>query len=372
MKSNAIVRIIIWSTVILLLSGILIWMLGVRFDIFPDILYHSSSGERWSEAVPVATEFVVTPVQPLPNEEKLAFPSEINEVDIDWAAGDIVIMGKDVDKITVSESDVSDERYSLQYQVRGNKLEIIFCEERLMAGFGISFGADLRKDLYIEVPKNWVGRSIEIDAASANVEMYDITLQKMDFDGASGTCDFQNCQISDLDIDTASGDVYFSGTLDSLDFDAASASFTGDLQNTPSRIDMDSMSGKLDIALPEDCGYSLTMDDLSSSFRSDFQDTEMKHKSHVYGDGRCRINVDGMRCDVTIRKLDTIYVPAATAETDPTVDPTVESVPPCTGPNCGDPTCPEHHGSADCTDPACPRHHAVSALHHEEPHSGNH
>ena len=31
-------------------------------------------------------------------------------------------------------------------------------------------------------------------------------------------------------------------------------------------------------------------------------------ESHVYGDGRCRIDVDGLNCNVTIRKLDTIVV----------------------------------------------------------------
>ena len=197
------------------------------------------------------------------------------------------------------------------------------------------------------------------------------TLRELDIDGASGTCDFQNCTIGTLDIDAASGSIYYLGSMNRLDLDGASATFIADLQNTPDRIDMDSMDGKLDIALPEDCGFTVTMEGLNTSLNSDFYGTEMKNKSHVYGDGRCRINVDGMTCDVTIRKLDTIYVPAATAETAPTVDPTVESIPPCTGPNCGDPTCPEHHGSADCTDPTCPRHHAVSPLHHEEP-SGHH
>lgn len=367
MRSNAIIRIIIWSLVLVMLVGILVvficpWL--VR-DTFLD----NRPPAETAIPVPLAT----TPGQFLPNNETLTLPADtIREIEINWVAGDIVIMATDVEEITISESDVTDEQYAMVFQTRGEELEIQFCEKRLMSGVGISFAGDLSKDLHIEVPKNWVGRSIEIDAASANVEMYDIALNELDLDGASGTCDFQNCTIDKLDIDTASGDIYYLGVLDSLDLDGASASFTGDLQNTPSRIDVDGMSGKLDIALPEDCGYSLTMDGLSSSFRSDFQGTEMKNKSHVYGDGRCRINVDGMRCDVTIRKLDTIYVPAATTETDPTVDPTVESVPPCTGPNCGDPTCPEHHGSADCTDPACPRHHAVFALHHEEPHSGNH
>lgn len=300
MKTNAIVRIIIWSLVLVVLVAILVGFMADELYLRD---YEPAATER---LIPLETEYVVTPVQPLSNEDELAIPTgSIREIEIEWVAGDIVILPRDVEEITISESDVSDERYSMMWQVKGEKLEVIFCEESLISGLGISFGSELSKDLYIEVPKDWTCDSLEIDAASATLEMHNMTIREMDFDGASGTCDFQNCHISDLDIDTASGDVYYQGTLDTLDFDAASASFIGDLQNTPSRIDMDSMSGKLDIALPEDCGYTLSMDGMSSRLSSEFYGTSMKNGSHIYGDGRCRINVDGMNCDVTIRKLET-------------------------------------------------------------------
>ena len=300
MKTNAIVRIVIWSIVLLALVGI---MTGLIVD---EQYLRDYTPKTSVFAVPAETVMEETPVQILPNEESLAFSPDVNEIEINWVAGDIIITGTDVEEITVSESDVSGDRYSLQYHLRGTKLEILFSEDSLMDGFGISLAGDLRKDLYIEVPRNWNGRSIEIDAASTNIEMHNITLNELDIDGADGTCDIQNCTIGELDVDAASGDIYYLGTLDRLDLDGASASFTGDFQNTPNRIDMDSMDGTLDIALPEDCGFTVTMNGLSSSFRSDFYGTKTKNKSHIYGDGRCRINVDGMNCGVTIRKLDTI------------------------------------------------------------------
>ena len=302
MKSNAAIRIVIWSIVLVMLVGMLILLMFPW--LIPDSILYDNPPAETAIPVPLETEVMVVPIQPLPNEETISFPGEISEIEIEWATGDIVIIAKDAEQITVSESDVTDAQYSLQYQVRDTKLEIVFCEDTLLPGFVM--GKDVVKDLYIEVPMDWAGQSIEIDAADANVEMHNITLQKLDIDGADGTCDFQNCRISDLNIDTASGDVYFSGTLDTLNFDAASASFTGDLQTTPSRIDMDSLDGKLDLALPEDCGYTLTMDGMSIHLTSDFNDTSTKNGSHVYGDGRCRINVDGMSCDVTLRKLDAI------------------------------------------------------------------
>ena len=69
---------------------------------------------------------------------------------------------------------------------------------------------------------------------------------------------------------------------------------------------MDSMEGKLDIALPEDCGFTQPTDGISIQLAADFNYSYTKNRSHVYGDGRCRIDVDGLNCNVTIRKLDTI------------------------------------------------------------------
>ena len=358
MKNNAVVRIVIWSIVLLVLSGTLT---GLILD-----ERYLSDYTPAADAVPLAT----TPGQILPNNEILTQPADtIREIEINWVAGDIVIMATDVTEITISESDTAAEQYPMVFQINGEELEIKYCEDRLMSGVGISFAADVSKDLYIEVPKNWNGNSIEIDAASTNIEMHNITLRELDIDGASGTCDFQNCTIGELDVDAASGDIYYLGNLDRLDLDGASASFTADLQNTPSRIDMDSMDGKLDIALPEDCGFTVTMEGLNTSLSSDFHGTEMKNKSHVYGDGRCRINVDGMSCDVTIRKLDTILLPSETVSA--TMAPPV----PCTTPECTDPDCPDHgHSAADCTDNTCAVHHhsaeectdQACAMHHTQ------
>lgn len=344
MRTNAVIRIVIWALVLVALTGTLVLFLFPWLMRDPFVI--ASSGELYAEAVPSATEPPVeTPVQVLPNEEKLALPADsISEIEIEWVAGNILIQPSDVDAITISESDIEDAKYAMVWKQKNNKLDIAFCEENLISGFGINLNADLKKDLYIYVPRNWACRSLEIDAASATVEIYDLTIRELDFDGASGTCDLENCNITDLDIDTASGDVRYSGSLETLDFDSASASFYGELSNTPSRIDMDGMSGSLDIALPEDAGFTVSMDGMSRHFSSDF-DTTTRNGAHVHGNGHCRVNVDGMSTDVTIRKQ------AASA-----IDPTEETVVPCTEPNCTDVNCAVHHTQENCTDEDCSVH----------------
>lgn len=322
MKSNAIVRIVIWSIVLVFLVVVLVAF--VADELYLNDYTVEASPMATEVTIPLETIAVATPVKPLPNEEKLVVDGRsIDGIEIEWAAGDITIQPKDVQEITISESDVVDEKYAMRWHVDDRKLEISFCEEYLMSGLGIRFGADVSKDLYIYVPMDWNCRSLEIDAADATLEISDMTIGELDLDGASGICRLNNCEIRDLDIDTASGDVIFSGTLDTLDFDAASANFTGEFYSTPSRLDMDSMDGKLDIALPEDCGYALSMDGMSKTFRSDFQGSENRNGIYTYGDGRCRIKVDGMNCEVTIRMRERQPV----METEATIAPTEETAP---------------------------------------------
>lgn len=64
---------------------------------------------------------------------------------------------------------------------------------------------------------------------------------------------------------------------------------------------MDTASGSLTLVLPEDCGFTVSLDSLSGRFSSDFATTTQNGR-HIYGDGSCKINVSSMSGGVTIRK----------------------------------------------------------------------
>ena len=167
-------------------------------------------------------------------------------------------------------------------------------------GLGLLRG-EHTKNLTIHVPVNWTCHSLEIDAASASLEVNDLTIREMEFDGASGTCVFENCTVERLDVDTASGDVRFQGSLDQMECDTASANVMLELSNVPQSLEMDSASGDLEVTLPDDAGFTVAMETMSGDFTSDFATTQ-RNGSHVAGNGRCRIEVDAMSGDVTIRK----------------------------------------------------------------------
>jgi len=276
------------------------WMLGKYIDLDPK-----------SAEVPGASA----------NEELYGYgtPADgLQKIEIEWVAGSITIESADVDRVTVKETMASDPTYTMVCRTTGDKLTVKFCEEKLLdRGFGIGFSKDFSKNLIIQVPKDFQLNSLEVDAAFAAMTVKNLVIREVEFDGASGTCDFENCAVDQLDLDTASGDVSFSGTLRTLDCDAASASVRAVLDNVPSRIDMDSMSGDLDLTLPDYAGFTLSMDAMSSDFVSDFE-TSARNNSYICGDGSCRISMDAMSGDVYIRKAQ-----SAAAVPDHTEEPTV-------------------------------------------------
>lgn len=288
MKTNAIVRIILFSLILVLLVGIL--LAGIGFNLFA-VNFRSDSVVQEG---PIVSDDSVT--------MGAVNANKINNLEITWAAGSITIRpGQETDSIRFWDDYSGEEKYQLHYNTHGDTLKIEFCKgdwEDLKFPFETSV---LEKNLVIEIPGNLILESLEIDAASPKLEVHDLTINQVEIDTASSAVGFENCHVMHLDVDTASGDVIYTGTLVTLDCDSASASIVANLQNVPQSLDLDTASGNLDISLPENAGFSVKLDALSGKFQSDF-DCEEHNNRYICGNGGCTINVNAMSGNVHIRK----------------------------------------------------------------------
>ena len=285
MKTNAIVRIILFSIAILVLTGILIT--GLLIGIFQ--FDTSTEGQN----LPVAFDGVTS--------QGAVGAEDILNLDIDWVAGSITILhDENTKQITISETGSDDEKYAMVYHQSGNTLNIQYYKDFIkFPSLGIN--VNITKDLIITVPTDWSCNELSIETASADVNIIDMKINELEFDGASGVCYFENCTVGEISMDTASGDLEFIGVLYNLDFDGASADCMISVSNIPSNIDIDSASGDLELYLPENCGFICTLSSMSGNFESDFETTTRKG-SHVHGDGSCHITVDSMSGNVRIYK----------------------------------------------------------------------
>ena len=288
MKASAIIRIIAFSVAIILLSYILLGTFSMNY------YFESGRLNSYEMAGPVPTEAAFDSMQ-------LDYPAQLQNIEIDWVAGSISIHPSDsLSNIIVEEFSPTDSQHNMVVKQSGQTLKIEFAEDPIKFDL-FSNNKVVSKDLVIRVPKNWNCNNLEIDAAATDVNIQDLTIRELDFDGASGNLILDNCNIEDLDIDTASGDVEFIGTLENLDFDAASAKFCGEFYNCPRSLKMDSMSGDLELVLPEDSGFELNMDAMSGSFDTDFSVSKYD-QTYICGESQCKIKVSAMSGDVSILK----------------------------------------------------------------------
>ena len=291
MKSNAWIRIVVLSIVFIILLGIL--LAGLCLNSL--ITRRDTAYRRESSDSPV-------PSDERSFSEKTTASADIRDIEIKWVLGNITIEAGDVDHITYRETEVSDSRFRMVTKMTSGELEIIYRDESFEASFPF-FGTDINvvKDLAVTVPRDMLINDLEIEAASAKVTLRNLSIRKISLDTASGKCYLEGCSVGELDIDTASGDIYFNGTLEHLDFDAASAKFSGVLTEAPRSLKMDSMSGDIDITLPQDAGFTVSMDAISGDLTCEFE-TSMRNGAYICGNGECRIEYNGMSGDITIRK----------------------------------------------------------------------
>lgn len=278
MKRNAIFRIILFSFLAVVLVGVLISGIALKKYQMPGIVVRKSfdapevSGNKFNAG-------------------------EIDRLKIEWAAGSIVLVPVEGNKISITEELLGEDE-SMVLKKDGSTLYVQYCE----GAVGIPFGSgSLKKNLYITVPQDWECKELEIDAASATVQGEYLTIRELASSTASGTHTFTNCQVGTLKMETVSGDLNFTGTLEKLDFNGVSAQLDLALTNAPKSIELESVSGDLNLTLPESCGFTVDQDTVSGRFSSELPTTEQNGKI-VYADGHCEIEVEGVSASVHIRK----------------------------------------------------------------------
>lgn len=278
MKRNAIFRIILFSFLAVVLVSVLISGIALKKYQMPGIVVRKSfdapevSGNKFNAG-------------------------EIDRLKIEWAAGSIVLVPVEGNKISITEELLGGDE-SMVLKKDGSTLYVQYCE----GAVGIPFGSgSLKKNLYITVPQDWECKELEIDAASATVQGEYLTIRELASSTASGTHTFTNCQVGTLKMETVSGDLNFTGTLEKLDFNGVSAQLDLALTNAPKSIELESVSGDLNLTLPESCGFTVDQDTVSGRFSSELPTTEQNGKI-VYADGHCEIEVEGVSASVHIRK----------------------------------------------------------------------
>lgn len=255
MKTNAIVRIIVYSLLAIVLTGVLLAGLGMGSFIN---LPHSGNT--------------------LVDGEASIDAAQIRELDIDWAAGSITVITADIDQIVITESGEFEEKDALIYNVKGKTLSIDYTKASNVIGSIPS------KDLIITVPKDQHFSNLDIDGAALQIQIDGLNVDEVNLDGA------------DLELS-------FDGALQELECDGADCRLDITCRKMPTEISVDGADCSVVLYLPAGCGFEATLNGLGCDFHSVF-DHHSDRNSYYFGDKHCKIEINGLDCGLEILALD--------------------------------------------------------------------
>ncbi len=284
-NGSAVARIAIWAVVLVILTGIFVcvmlmgeegYMFGINFG-----------GYRYEDA----DSYQVG------NGESL---ESVTSLDIDWIDGKVTIVPAKGDKVVISEDYKGDEdALRLRWKIESGKLTIKYQKSGLSALFKKTSG----KTLTLEVPQAMLDKMSEVDLSlvSADLLITDMTALETDIELVSGDV-VMSGDFGQLDIDTVSGDVKLEGTVKSADIDGTSAVIELCLVETPTGIEVDTVSGNVSILLPENVkGFEVNLDAVSGSlYVNDFDSLAQTKHQCIYGDGSLKINVEAVSGNLKI------------------------------------------------------------------------
>ncbi len=292
MKKSAIVRIVIWSVVALVLTGILISALVLKENPNAPII----SGEYKNYKYDNEKEYSVGATE--------LSAMEFTSVRVDWISGNIYLHAYDGDKVKIEETSHNDieEKYELRWLVKDNTLYIKPCKS--MNSWDLANKIPT-KDLFVYIPDDLAVRmdKVYIDNASACVNISGITAEEFDITSVSGDIWYEKCGAKEIkienvsgyvnitetntdifDVESVSGNVEIMGIVNSLNIDSVSGKVLLCTNKPPQSADVSTVSGDIEFQLPENDGFCIDFDSVSGKVTSELS-LIINNGEHTYGDG---------------------------------------------------------------------------------------
>lgn len=258
MKTSAIVRIVLYSLLLLTLISLLIG--GIYLHKFVSGL------SNW---VPSGKETVT---------ERSVSADAYSKIEIEWVGGSITVKVGGSDKIIIKETKDSSNPYVIATEYDDDTLKIQYGNR-----FLLNFGNQTGKDLTIIVPQNWTCKELTINGTALEIGISGLTVDSLDLDGAATVLNFN-------------------GVLGQLECDGAAAELNLSCTNSPDEISIDGAACKLDLTLPANTGYRVDADGLAIDFSSNCAYTS-NDGVYIYGTGSCQIDISGVGCEIDINEL---------------------------------------------------------------------
>lgn len=226
----------------------------------------------------------------------------VKNIEIDWAAGSTSIAVGEGDQIQLIETSngMLSKAQSMRWSVVGDTLKIDY-------GSGWSCMSMGSKHLEVRIPRSLAENLgvLSIDGASGDYAVDGISCDTLQVQLASGKLDAQGVWARQLVLDAASGTMRAQGIfVDSVRVGVASGRAEVTCKSVcPKTIDADMTSGNVMLAIPDNPGFTATVNKMSGNFNSDFELTMQGEERYRYGSGEATFDFDMASGSLTLRKF---------------------------------------------------------------------
>lgn len=208
-------------------------------------------------------------------------PTMVNKISVEWAAGSVNIAYYDGSNITFDDGLDSADSNALFTRTEGTELKIYFNQNT-----GNTHNSN-GKDLQIQIPKDMTFPEIDIECASAQINVNGIIADKIELHSISGEINATG-EFASLDVETTSG--------------------TAQVTNTAAlirQIDANTVSGNITVTIPQSIdGFYLEYETVSGEVNTDFN-TQSSGSSRRgilnYGNSSTKIEAETVSGDFSLR-----------------------------------------------------------------------
>lgn len=247
-----------------------------------EVLY-GIAAEEWSNGAFLSEEHVLT-------------AADVQEIHIQWTAGEVQIFNGESADIILSETAARplDAAEEMIYELRDGKLTVRF--QRANSG-------DQEKTLLVQLPVGVVLDELEVETVSAAVAVYGGAARELELDSVSGDLVVEdvNGGFAEVSASTVSGFVYLLGDIPAVELESTSGDLTVTGNHTLRSLEVSTVSGLVWLSLPEDAAFTLRYETTSGVLDGGpFALRQSSGKSYSVGSGGARLEVESVSGDLLL------------------------------------------------------------------------
>ncbi len=231
--------------------------------------------------------------------------TDTTALDIDWISGEVEILVTSGDAVSLMErmDRGTSPDYAMVVSEQDGVLKVRYVEDEFLSLPNLP-----AKKLVIHLPREMAESLTEVrlNSVSADFDVDPLTVrEKFEFSSVSGDLetDFITAEGVDAEVSTVSGKIDLDGSFRQVNGENTSGEIDLKLRTCPEKVSLVTVSGKVDVELPRDAGFTLSYDTVSGDLECDFA-AKRNGEKLICGDGGCEISVSTTSGDLKIEVID--------------------------------------------------------------------